>query len=86
MAWCQTDLAANAYRWSKLLEEDLRYGPLDRGAGASHDGFMAQAVRDRGWKVRGALRTARGGGGAAGCTTTQPATNAGPASGGRPML
>jgi hypothetical protein len=57
MRWCQTDLAATAYRWRKLVGRDdaggqgqgLLFGDLDQGI--SHDGLMAQEVVKRGWKV-----------------------------------
>lgn len=52
LRWCQTDLAANAYFWPRFIADDMRFGVLDSGVGASHDGFMADVVRTRKWKVR----------------------------------
>jgi hypothetical protein len=43
------------------MSEDLRFGVLDVGKGANHDGLMAELVVKKGWKVGG------GGGGVAGC-------------------
>lgn len=67
MRWCQTDLAATAYRWRKLVgRADAAAGESvgaaggrgegllfgDLDQGISHDGLMAQEVVKRGWKVR----------------------------------
>lgn len=52
LTWCHTDLAANAYAWPRFIADDMRFGVLDSGHGASHDGVMADVVRSRGWKVR----------------------------------
>jgi len=52
LRWCQTDLAANVFSWPRFIADDMRYGLLDSGHGASHDGFMADVVRTRKWKVR----------------------------------
>eukprot|EP00878_Enallax_costatus_P036477 GHUV01040967.1.p1 GENE.GHUV01040967.1~~GHUV01040967.1.p1 ORF type:complete len:318 (+),score=72.11 GHUV01040967.1:2345-3298(+) len=51
MKWCQTDLAANAYSWPRFMKDDMRFGILETGRGANHDGIMADLVRTRGWKV-----------------------------------
>lgn len=51
LRWCQTDLAANAYSWPRFIADDMRFGVLDSGHGANHDGFMADVVRARKWKV-----------------------------------
>lgn len=53
MKWCQTDLAANAYSWPRFMRDDMRFGILERGHGANHDGIMAELVHKRGWKVCG---------------------------------
>jgi hypothetical protein len=70
MRWCQTDLAATAYRWRRFVgregPDDMRFGELDEG-GIGHDGVMAEEVVRRGWKARGRRRgrgVAAGGGGA----------------------
>ena len=52
MKWCQTDLAANAYSWPRFMKDDMRFGILETGRGANHDGIMADLVRTRGWKVK----------------------------------
>lgn len=51
LRWCQTDLAANAYAWPRFIADDMRFGVLDSGHGANHDGYMADVVRTRQWKV-----------------------------------
>lgn len=51
LRWCQTDLAANAYAWPRFIADDMRFAVLDSGHGANHDGFMADVVRARQWKV-----------------------------------
>lgn len=55
MKWCQTDLAATAYRWRRFVgrqgPDDMLFGGLDNVI--SHDGIMAEEVTKRGWKVRG---------------------------------
>lgn len=51
LSWCQTDLAANAYSWQRFLKDDMRFGVLESGHGANHDGIMADVVRARKWKV-----------------------------------
>jgi hypothetical protein len=51
LRWCQTDLAANAYAWPRFIADDMRFGVLDSGHGANHDGYMADVVRARQWKV-----------------------------------
>lgn len=55
MKWCQTDLAANAYSWPRFIQDDMRFGVLEKGHGANHDGIMADVVRKRGWKVSDGL-------------------------------
>lgn len=57
MRWCQTDLAANAYSWPRFVADDMRFGVLDSGQGANHDGFMADVVRERKWHVRHCILT-----------------------------
>ena len=52
LRWCCTDLAANVYSWPRLMSEELRFGVLDVGKGANHDGLMAELVVKKGWKVR----------------------------------
>lgn len=51
LRWCQTDLAANVYSWPRFIADDMRFGVLDSGSGANHDGYMADVVRARNWKV-----------------------------------
>lgn len=51
LRWCQTDLAANAYSWPRFIADDMRFGLLDSGQRANHDGYMADVVRERKWKV-----------------------------------
>ena len=52
MRFCQTDLAANAYRWRRMVKEDKRFGPLDpAGASSANDGMMASLLLKEGWKV-----------------------------------
>lgn len=51
LRWCQTDLAANAYAWPRFVADDMRFGVLDSGHGANHDGYMADVVRMRQWQV-----------------------------------
>jgi hypothetical protein len=41
------------YSWPRFIADDMRFGVLDSGHGANHDGFMADVVRSRQWKVRG---------------------------------
>ena len=53
LRWCQTDLAANVYSWPRFMADDMRFGVLDSGSGANHDGYMADVVRARNWKVGG---------------------------------
>lgn len=57
LTWCQTDLAANVYSWPRFIADDMRFGVLDSGQGASHDGFMADVVRTQGWKVGVCVRS-----------------------------
>ncbi|KAI8462605.1 MAG: hypothetical protein J3K34DRAFT_475968 [Monoraphidium minutum] len=54
MRWCQTDLAATAYRWRKFVGrdgggEEMLFAGMDQGI--SHDGQLAQRAVSRGWKV-----------------------------------
>jgi hypothetical protein len=51
MAWCQTDLAANVYRYQRWIQEDMQYGRMDSGVGVSHDGRMADLIQKKGWPV-----------------------------------
>eukprot|EP00775_Hariotina_reticulata_P012502 gene12502-12637_t len=51
LRWCQTDLAANVYWWPRFVADDMLFGVLDSGRGANHDGFMAEVVVKRSWKV-----------------------------------
>lgn len=52
MRFCQTDLAANAYRLSRMLEEDRRFGTVDpTGGNGANDGILAQILKTDGWKV-----------------------------------
>ncbi|PNH00307.1 hypothetical protein TSOC_013878 [Tetrabaena socialis] len=52
MRFCQTDLAANAYRLERLLEEDRRFGLVDpNGTHGANDGIMAQMLKTAGWKI-----------------------------------
>ncbi|KAG2500986.1 hypothetical protein HYH03_000808 [Edaphochlamys debaryana] len=52
MRFCQTDLAANAYRVSRLLSEDRRFGTIDPGGThGANDGIMAQTLKSSGWKI-----------------------------------
>ncbi|KAF8065512.1 EXOSC8 [Scenedesmus sp. PABB004] len=51
LTWCQTDLAAVAYSWPRFVADDMRFGVLESGQGANHDGIMADVVRTRRWKV-----------------------------------
>ncbi len=53
MRFCQTDLAANAYRLSRMLAEDRRFGTVDpTGGNGANDGILAQILKTDGWKVR----------------------------------
>lgn len=61
MRFCQTDLAATAYRWSKLVGNDWRFGMMDVGGDSgANDGMMAQQLVEAGWQVR--ARCGLGGG------------------------
>lgn len=52
MRFCQTDLAANAYKLQRLLAEDRRFGLVDPGGThGANDGIMAQLLKTAGWKV-----------------------------------
>ncbi|GFR42383.1 hypothetical protein Agub_g3254 [Astrephomene gubernaculifera] len=52
MRFCQTDLAANAHRLSRLLAEERRWGLVDpTGTHGANDGIMAQMLKSAGWKV-----------------------------------
>lgn len=52
MRFCQTDLAANAYRLSRMLEEDRRFGTVDpTGGNGANDGILAQILKTDGWKI-----------------------------------
>ncbi len=52
MRFCQTDLAANAYRLERLLAENRRFGTADPdGTHGANDGIMAQTLKMEGWKV-----------------------------------
>ncbi|KAF6263567.1 hypothetical protein COO60DRAFT_1282230 [Scenedesmus sp. NREL 46B-D3] len=51
LSWCQTDLAAVAYSWPRFMADDMRFGVLEQGHGANHDGIMADLVRLRKWKA-----------------------------------
>jgi hypothetical protein len=33
------------------MSDDMRFGVLEKGHGANHDGIMADIVRQRKWKV-----------------------------------
>jgi hypothetical protein len=33
------------------MADDMRFGVLEQGHGANHDGIMADVVRQRKWKV-----------------------------------
>lgn len=48
--FCHTDLAANALNRGRLMAENRRFGLADTG-GATGDGYMAQELRDAGWKA-----------------------------------
>ncbi|KAG2428579.1 hypothetical protein HYH02_014281 [Chlamydomonas schloesseri] len=51
MRFCQTDLAANAYKLERLLAEDRRFGLVDPGGThGANDGIMAQLLKTAGWK------------------------------------
>lgn len=53
MRWCHTDLGAVAYRWSKLLAEDLRFAPLEAPHRfTSQDALMAEKIVEQKWKVK----------------------------------
>jgi hypothetical protein len=52
MRFCHTDLGAVAYKWKRLVSEDLRFGELDAiGRFASQDALMTELVVDEGWRV-----------------------------------
>lgn len=52
LKWCHTDLGATAYRWRRLVEEDRRFGGLDKtGVFTGQDGVMAGQVVEAGWPV-----------------------------------
>ncbi|KAG2435072.1 hypothetical protein HXX76_007159 [Chlamydomonas incerta] len=52
MRFCQTDLAANAYKLQRLLVEDRRFGLVDPGGThGANDGIMAQLLKTAGWKI-----------------------------------
>ncbi|EFJ52303.1 hypothetical protein VOLCADRAFT_102964 [Volvox carteri f. nagariensis] len=52
MRFCQTDLAASAYRLERLLAENRLFGELDPGGShGANDGIMAQTILTAGWKV-----------------------------------
>uniref|UniRef100_A0A383WPA8 Uncharacterized protein n=1 Tax=Tetradesmus obliquus TaxID=3088 RepID=A0A383WPA8_TETOB len=51
LSWCQTDLAAVAYSWPRFMADDMRFGLLEQGHGANHDGIMADVVQSRKWKI-----------------------------------
>jgi hypothetical protein len=51
MRWCHTDLGAVAYRWKKLVREDLRFAELSAPYRfTAQDALMAEKVAKE-WKV-----------------------------------
>ena len=53
MRWCHTDLGAVAYRWSKLVAQDIRFAPLEAPHRfTSQDALMAEKIVEQKWKVK----------------------------------
>jgi hypothetical protein len=50
MKWCHTDLGAVAYRWKKLVQEDLRFAKLDARF-TGEDAAMAELVIASNWSI-----------------------------------
>jgi hypothetical protein len=52
MSFCHTDLGAVAYRWRRMVADDMRFGDLESaGRFTSQDALMAELVVDEGWDV-----------------------------------
>ena len=55
MQWCHTDLGAMAFRWLRLIEEDMRFGvgaTEDAGPGPEHaDGLLAARLKEAGVRL-----------------------------------
>lgn len=52
MRWCHTDLGSVAYRWSKLVRDDLRFASMEeQGRFTGQDALMAEAITEAGWNI-----------------------------------
>jgi hypothetical protein len=50
MKWCHTDLGAVAYRWKKMVEEDLRFAEL-KAHFTGEDAAMAELIVASNWSI-----------------------------------